>query len=210
MSAELNRFRSWAKKLSRSDTLLAHFYVKQEKRIVDPPCFFDFNILSEDKYWQIKGTTGHGVKVGRHRNKESPVPVLNCWLVDEEFVKALRMYYYKQKSFTKFRSAIILARSQLEKAVGSIIEVQPYRGQRRTAETGWLYDIPSRRFGSLAPFNMCKVVRARIEQEPLTSEAILRLSPETIVGMLVQHGKKKAIAAQLRKKNMAHVSVFTI
>jgi hypothetical protein len=196
--------------MSGNDTLLAHFYVKQEKRIVDPVCFFNFNLLSLDRCWQIKGTAGHGLKVGRHRNKESRVTVLNCWLVNDEFIKSLRRYYQNQNSFTKFRSAIIISKKQLEKETDSVVDVQPYRGQRVTAETGWIYDVASRRFGPLAPFNMCKVVRARIARESLTGEAIARLAPETIVGMLVQHGKKRAIEAQLRKKDMAHVSIFTI
>lgn len=121
MPSVLQRFRKWAEKMSKNDTLLAHFYIDKERRIFDPPSYFLFNIASADRCWQIIGTPGAGV---RYRGRTSNVPVVNCWQVDKEFCKALRKYYQKQSEYSKYKYAVIFSKTKLQNQL-EVVEVRP-------------------------------------------------------------------------------------
>lgn len=186
---------------------MAHFYMKKESKINDPVDFFNFNLLSKDNAWQIKGTTGHGIK---YKGDGSPTPVLNCWLVDSAFIDGMKKYYADQNRYSKYKYTIIFSRKYLENKRLNIVDVQHYGGQKRYLRNCWHYDVAKRKYGSLRPFNYCKVVRVKIPLDRITKEPVLRLPPESIVGMMVQHGEKHIFAKALAQKSMKHVKLFSL
>lgn len=206
MSAELIRFKNWVNKLKKDDTLLVHFYINRESIINDPPEFFIFNAISKDKAWQVKGTTGHGKK---WRGRESKIPVLNCWKVNDEFIKALKNYYKNQTSYYRYRYAIVLSANKLRNDSPEIVEVQPFYGEKITPSTGWRFDV-KKFMKALMPFNKCTVVRARIPICSGLELPILRIPQKTILGCFVQYGEKAIYQRYLRQKGMEHVKIFCL
>jgi len=215
MATELARFKKWASNLSKNDTLLAHFYIEQKlqkkegkflvKRIIDPPEYFTFNMLSKDKCWQVKGTSGHGMC-----GTKFSVPVLNCWKVDNEFYDALRVYYRGQNKFTKYKCAVILSKNKLETIFDDIAEVSFFKGEKLSSKNCWHFDQPKFKPGTIAPFHYCKIIRIKIPKEPITGEPIVRIPASAVLGIMVQYGNKQSYRNLLNQKGMAHVRLFSL
>lgn len=209
MATQLNRFKQWAYKLAKNDDLLVHFYIvgKKEKIINDPPVFFDFNLVSKDKCWQIKGTHGVGASCKGQRSK---VPVLNSFKVDHAFYMGLKKYYANQRKYGKFKYAIVLSRKRLGEELKEIVDVLECGSNRMTPKTSWKYDRKIFMKGILDPFNFCNIVRVKIPEHRILKEPIYRITPKSVVGFLVQHGDKRRFNDLLKGKGMSHAKVFVL
>ncbi len=206
MATELQRFKKWAIKINKQDTVLCHFYISTKRQVVEPPQYFVFNMLSKDKCWQIRGSLGDGLC-----KKKFHVPVLNCWKVDVKFFSGLKDYYSDQKRYNKYKYAILISKNKLSKVLPDTKEVLNFvGGVNVNAKNCWLYDIASKKSGVLEPFNYCKVVRSRIPKEPLTGEPIFRIPLSAIIGIMVQYGEKNKYQKLLKQKGMSNVKVFCL
>jgi hypothetical protein len=206
MNKRLIEFKNWSKKINKSDTLLAHFYISSYKsKVLDSPGFFYLNMLSSDRGWMIKGTKGHGIP---YKGNPSEVPCLNFFKVDDIFYKGLNVYYDNQEQYAKFECAILVSQKELEKQVKEIIKVK-ITGRPQNRKECHIYDSPRDRI-ILKPFNYCTCVRSEIPINKTVNQPICKLSPKTIIGIMVQYGQVLKLKPLLQKKGMSHVKVFSL
>ncbi|MEO0075253.1 MAG: hypothetical protein ABIK31_04000 [candidate division WOR-3 bacterium] len=205
MHKRVIELKNWTKKINKDDTLLAHFYIRsKESKVLDNPGFFYLNMLSSDRGWIVKGTTGHGIPY----KDLSEVPCLNFFLVDDVFYKALNDYYTDQEQYKKFECAILVSQKELEKQVKEIIKVRT-DGRPKNQKECHHFDSPKNKI-ILSPFNRCIVMRAEIPINKTLNQPICRLTPKTILGIMVQYGQVLKLRPLLQKKGLSHVKVFSL
>ncbi len=202
----IKKFRSWAKKESHGRRLVCHFYIKDSKnQYYDNSDYAYFNLFNKSKVWIVKGTPGHGIK--SRMGKQSKVPCLNCFEVNDEFYKAIKELGEYRNS--RYEFGIILNKRKL-KSHWKIIDVstewpESIPGPNRCHH----YDNPRFRSGTLSPFNYCDVVRMEIKKKTL-EQPIAELPRNMIKSILVKKGTKSDIRKLLIKKGFENIKIFSI
>ncbi len=202
----IKNFKKWAKKESHGKRLVCHFYIKEgKKQYYDNSDYAYFNLFNKSKGWVVKGTPGHGIK--SRMGKQSKVPCLNCFEVDDEFYKALKDVGRYGNS--RFELGIILNKRKL-KSLWKVIDVSIKRPQNMPRPNMChYYDNPRFRSGTLNPFNYCNVVRIEINKKIL-GQPIAELPRTMIKGLIVKRGTKLVVRKLLTKKCFENVKIFPI
>ncbi len=205
MATELQRLRKWVNMTKTNDPPVVHFYIDKKSKVNDPIEYFIFNIHSNDRCWQIRGTIGHGKKCS---GKESKIPILNCWKMNSNFFKGLRKYYQDKEKYGCYKYAVILSLRKLREYYrDKVVDVKPYYGEKIKPSNGWHYDVKSFKW-SLGCFRDCDVVRVQISKDPILGEPIVRLSPKMVLGIMVPRGEKVNYYTLLKRKGLSHVQIF--
>jgi len=136
------------------------------------------NRYSNEIVWQLKGTVGHGIRLGGNPPK---IPSVNFFSCDTGLNRALGKSQRGDR-FKNYQHFVVLDRRRLEKAdidyVKEICDVEPKYPSSEIPEKDYIrYDNPNRRRG-LLEFSHCQVVRLILKNRRkinIPSECILAL-----------------------------------
>jgi hypothetical protein len=212
----IDRFNSWVAQRSKQGKLLCHFYYSTngdsenedsaQKRYYTKVDYAYFNLLSRAKDWIVKGTMGHGI------DSSSIVPVLNCYEVNKEFIKALNEPVDKWAA--DYELGIILDKKGLTYEYGrsNIADVKPwhYGNPPCALSRTWCFDIFEKRRGVLDPFNWCDVVRLRIKRKKDLGIPLKLIPHYLIPALLVRRGNYHVMRKLLERKRWRDVEVFPL
>ncbi len=207
----LSNFMSWLRKDCEEKEMLCHFYYqtkskakRKEKNYSNKVDFAYFNLFNDSKKWVIKGTTGHGTDL------TCEVPVLNCYRINSEFIKALKKPVNEWKFDYEF--GLILDKEKLVEGCETYLRyvMTNTKNPKYNSMDSWCKDKGWRRKGVLDPFNMCDVVRLRILRSRNLAVPIKLLDDATIRATLVKRGNKEPVRTLLDTKGWNDCKVFPL
>ncbi len=222
--SSLDRFRKWVKDYSYRRGLVCHFYISEgdeverenmkkkpkQRQYYTKADYAFLNLFSEGEEWVVKGTTRHGVtdKYG----DRCRVPCLNCFEVNNEFLKSLGQL--KIDGNDKFEIGILFNKRKLRSHFGSdrVCDVDDWikNGCPELPNSEcWKFDKMNQKKGVLDPFNFCDVVRVRLRKTNLRGLPIYAIPIEYAVGLLVRRSDYKAVL-DLQKVKEYNLEVFPV
>lgn len=211
---EVARFKRWAEHQRDRRGLLCHFYEAEgkQKPYYTKVDYAFFNLFSNSPNWVIKGTVGHGIR--SQRGRLSPVPCFNCYQIDDEFYRALKIHC--EDFSRKIELGIILNRRKIKNLFGAknVVDVESwdFSKNRPPPSECWKYDIVGKPRSRLWPFHNCHVVRIRIPYEGLYGLPIVNIPKDAIMGLLVKREgfDMKLMLKILENKKWHNVEIFPL
>jgi hypothetical protein len=219
---ELEKFKRWVKECSYRRGVICHFYIskgdkeeeakgkaKQVQYFTKADYAF-FNLFSQADEWVVKGTIHNGVK--DKYGDLCRVPCLNCFEVNNKFLKALGQLNVNGND--RFEIGVLLNKRRVRMHFGKneVCDVDDWM------KTGcpelpnkqcWKYDIFWKRRWVLDPFNFCDVVRIKIPKSGLRRLPIYPIPLENTFGLLVKRSDYVAILGLPKIKEYA-LEVFPV